>query len=47
MVGEATRKGKGIITNRNELGVELESKIFKAQSSKIKVVVCVNKMARP
>jgi len=24
MVEEAARKGKGIITNRNELGVELE-----------------------
>ncbi len=47
MVEEAIGKGKGIITNRNELGVELESKIFKAQSSKIRVVVCVNKMACP
>jgi hypothetical protein len=47
MVEEVVGKGKGIITNRNELGVELKSKIFKAQSGKIKVVVCVNKMACP
>ncbi len=40
MVEEATRKGKGIITNRNEFGVEFELKIFKVQSCKIKVVVC-------
>jgi hypothetical protein len=43
MVEEAVGKSKGIITNRNELGVELESEIFKVQSSKIRVVVCVNK----
>jgi hypothetical protein len=47
MVEEVVGKGKGIITNRNELGVELELKIFKVQLGKIRRVVCVNKMACP
>ncbi len=42
---EAAGKGEGIITNRNELGVELELKIFKVQLGKVRVMVCVNKMA--
>jgi len=36
---------KGVATNGNGLGVELEPKNFKARPSKIKVVVCVKKMA--
>ncbi len=39
-------KGKGVATNRNELGVELKSKNSKIQSGDVKVVVCANKMAR-
>jgi hypothetical protein len=34
-------------TNRNGLGIELNSKDSKVQSSKIEVVVCVSKMAHP
>jgi hypothetical protein len=39
---EASGKGNEITTNENEL--ELESKYFKTQSSKIGVVVRVNKL---
>jgi hypothetical protein len=42
---EATRKGKGMATNRNELGVELKLKNSKIQLGDVKVVVCANKMA--
>jgi hypothetical protein len=38
-----TRIGKGMATNKNGLGVELESRNFKVQSSEIKVVVCAKK----
>jgi hypothetical protein len=38
-----TRIGKGVATNENGLGVKLESKNFKVQSSEIKVVVCAKK----
>jgi hypothetical protein len=44
---EATRKSKGVVTNKNGLGVEFRSKYFKVQLSKIEVVVHVNKMACP
>jgi hypothetical protein len=44
---EATRKGKGMATNRNGLGVELIKRKSKARSREIRVVVCVNTMVRP
>jgi len=34
-------------TDKNGLGIELNSKDSKAQSGKIEVVVCVSKMAHP
>jgi len=47
MVEEATKKNKEVATNRNGLGVELESKNSKARLGKIRVLVHANKMARP
>ncbi len=41
------RIGKGVATNENGLGIELESKKFKVRLSEIRVVVCAKKMARP
>jgi hypothetical protein len=41
---EVGRKGKGMATNRNGLGIELISKNSKVQSSEIGVVVCPNIM---
>jgi hypothetical protein len=45
MVEEVVEKGKGVATNRNELGVELDLKNSKLQSHEVKVVVCANKVA--
>ncbi len=42
---EAIEIGKGVATNRNGLGIELNLKNFKARLGEVKVVVCVNKMA--
>jgi hypothetical protein len=39
--------GKGVAINENGLGIELESKDFKARLSEIRVVVCAKKMAHP
>jgi hypothetical protein len=39
--------GKGMATNGNGFGVELELKNLKARSSEIRVVVNVKKMAHP
>ncbi len=45
---KATSKlGKGVATNKNGLGVELNTKNFKAWSCKIGVVVLANKVAHP
>jgi hypothetical protein len=38
---------KGVATNGNGLGIEFESKNFKTQLGKIKVVVHAKKMAHP
>jgi hypothetical protein len=45
MVEEVVEKGKGVATNRNELGVEFNLKKSKPQSQEIEVVVCANKVA--
>jgi hypothetical protein len=42
-----TRIGKGMATNKNGLGVELELKNFKVQSGEIRVVVCAKKWFVP
>jgi hypothetical protein len=47
MLEEVVRKGKGVATNKNGLGIELISKNSKAQSSDIRVVVCANIMVHP
>jgi hypothetical protein len=41
---KVARKGKGVATNKNGLGIELISKNSKVQSSEIGVVVCANMM---
>jgi len=45
VVEEVARKGKGVVTNKNGLGVEIGSKNSKAQLGEIGVVMHVNKMA--
>jgi hypothetical protein len=47
MVEEVVEKSKGMTTNRNGFGVELNSKNSKVRLGKIKVVVRANKMAHP
>jgi hypothetical protein len=47
MVEETTWRGKGVTTNRNELGVELDLKNSKVQSGEIEMVVCANKVTCP
>ncbi len=47
MLEQAISKGEEVATNGIGLGIEFESKKSKVWSSKIKVVMCVNKMAHP
>jgi hypothetical protein len=42
---ETTNIGKGVATNKNGLGIELNSKNFKVRLGKIKVVMCASKVA--
>ncbi len=44
---KAVEIGKGVATNENGLGIELNLKNFKARLGEVKVVVCANKMAHP
>jgi hypothetical protein len=39
--------GKGVATNRNELGVELELKNSMVRLSEVRVMACTKKMALP
>lgn len=47
MLEQAISKGEEVATNGIRLGIEFELKKSKVWSSKIKVVMCVNKMAHP
>jgi hypothetical protein len=47
MKEETINMSKGVTTNKNGLGVELNSKNFKARLGKIGVVVNASKVASP